>query len=485
MASDSLRLLLVCEGYLPDYALGSTLYAHALATGLARRHQVEVLARGAEPSAGQPLTREERDGIPILRLHARTPGFPDRFGLEYRDPEVERRFESLLAEGRYDLVHFLHTLNLSAGLIPAARRAGAAAVAMLHDYWYLCHRIVLLDYRDARCPAPRYANGARCLFCAFHRRKQLAFGAGSSEPWTTRAALALLAPAARPLPTLLSPLARIARRRQRGPAPPALAAGTRAAIDALLYRPRWMRDALLAAQRWIAFSPHVVEHYQRLELPLDRFRVLPPGLLPPSDSHPRSRGAAPPSGPPWILGYAGGLLPAKGLALLVEAARNLIRDPALAGRFRIELHGGPLDSDFAAWLRGQIAALPIELFGPFSSAAREPIFGRFHLLVLPSQSEETYSFAVREAQSFGVPALVSDLPAQNRAIEPGRTGWTFRPGDALDLARALSRLLSAPGPIERARQLLLRQAPPPPFNEHVEAVEAVFREAIDEQRQGS
>ena len=482
MVFEPLRLLLVSEAYLPDYALGSTLYAHALATGLAQHHRVEVLARQADPSRPE-LARSRRDweGIPITLINRRAAGFPGQFSLEHRDPALEQLFAEQLVSGRYDVVHFLHTLNLSAGLIPSARRAGMAAVVMLHDYWYLCHRVVLLDYLDRRCPPLEYAAGARCLFCAFHRRRQLGLAAGSADHLALRGLFRVAAALARPTRPTLALLALIARWRQRRSPPRPLASGAWAAAESLLYRPRWMREALLAAQRWIAFSPHVVEHYQRLGLPRERFRILPPGTLPGL----ARRAGVPPPGPPWVLGYVGGLLPAKGILLLLDAARNLALEPRYAGSFRIELHGGPLDSEFAEVLGQRAAGLPVVLAGPFLPTERAQILSRFHLLVMPSLSEETYSFAVREAQSLGVPALVSDLPAQNAAIQVGSTGWTFHPADAQDLTRVLASLLDQPRRLEQARLKLERQPPTPSFAEHLEAVQGVYAEALAELRQGT
>ena len=73
----------------------------------------------------------------------------------------------------------------------------------------------------------------------------------------------------------------------------------------------------------------------------------------------------------------------------------------------------------------------------------EDWFRRAAVFVLPSR-HEGISNALLEAQSFGVPAVVSDIPGNCVVVVPGVTGLVVPAGDADALALALIRLLSDP-----------------------------------------
>jgi glycosyltransferase involved in cell wall biosynthesis len=69
--------------------------------------------------------------------------------------------------------------------------------------------------------------------------------------------------------------------------------------------------------------------------------------------------------------------------------------------------------------------------------------------VVPSLWYEAFGLSVREAFLAGVPAVVAGHGALAEAVEDGRTGLHFAPGDAASLAAALRRLHDEPGLAER------------------------------------
>jgi glycosyltransferase involved in cell wall biosynthesis len=64
--------------------------------------------------------------------------------------------------------------------------------------------------------------------------------------------------------------------------------------------------------------------------------------------------------------------------------------------------------------------------------------------VVPHSNEYGHPMKLVEYAAAGVPAVAPDLPPIREAIEPGKTGLLFAPGDAADLARVLSRLAGDP-----------------------------------------
>ena len=58
-------------------------------------------------------------------------------------------------------------------------------------------------------------------------------------------------------------------------------------------------------------------------------------------------------------------------------------------------------------------------------------------LIFPSLWYETFGLVVDEASARGVPSIVSDISAASERVEDGVSGWHFRSGDAVDLARCI------------------------------------------------
>ncbi len=69
-------------------------------------------------------------------------------------------------------------------------------------------------------------------------------------------------------------------------------------------------------------------------------------------------------------------------------------------------------------------------------------YARAYLHVLPSlDRSEAFGLVVLEAQSSGVPSIVSDLPGVREAIDPNQTGLLVEPGNIIKLQEAIVRLL--------------------------------------------
>lgn len=178
-------------------------------------------------------------------------------------------------------------------------------------------------------------------------------------------------------------------------------------------------------------------------------------------------------GPPVLL-YCGKLIPIKEPQLLLTAFAALRRSGVVA---TLVLAGdGPLRPELEAWVRAH--RVPDVHFLGFKNQSELPaLYAAADALVLPSQ-RETFGLVVVEAQSAGLPVIVSDgvgcaedlvLPEQpawpgvpasamNLASPPSETaqsgpaGLMFRRGDAAELRRCLEALCAGePGLALRGR----------------------------------
>jgi glycosyltransferase involved in cell wall biosynthesis len=150
-----------------------------------------------------------------------------------------------------------------------------------------------------------------------------------------------------------------------------------------------------------------------------------------------------------IFAFAGQLIHRKGIDTLMEAHRMLV-----AEGIRSELvvaGGGPLEADLKRAV--SFEAIPGVHFTGFLQPNDLPeLFAGSDCFVLPSRSEG-WGLVVSEAMAAGTPVISSDqVNAGLELIQNNESGFLFRAGDAMDLARAMRAMVAHPD-----RQALLGQ----------------------------
>jgi glycosyltransferase involved in cell wall biosynthesis len=85
------------------------------------------------------------------------------------------------------------------------------------------------------------------------------------------------------------------------------------------------------------------------------------------------------------------------------------------------------------------------------------LVGEAAFLVLPSQCYENFPRVIIEAFAKATPVIASRLGAMAEIVDDGRTGLHFKPGDPLDLAIKVRRILSEPVEVARMRRAARRE----------------------------
>ena len=140
----------------------------------------------------------------------------------------------------------------------------------------------------------------------------------------------------------------------------------------------------------------------------------------------------------FVVGYAGRLVAAKGVDVLIRAVGSI------GGDVTLRLAGsGPAEPD----LRGMSAAMPGVVFeGAISSAAMPDFYNGLDVFVLPTVGRrgwtEQFGRAAVEAMACGVPTVVSSSGELPHVV--GQSGVVTPPADAHALAGALNRLRDDP-----------------------------------------
>jgi len=151
-----------------------------------------------------------------------------------------------------------------------------------------------------------------------------------------------------------------------------------------------------------------------------------------------------PGGPKFL--FVGDMVPAKGVAELIDAALALHR----AGHcFSLDMVGdGPLVEALRKRADEAGATEHIRWHGTVPRARVAALINGAHCLILPSYNEGT-PVCVMEALSSGVPVIASDVGGIPDQIEPERTGLLIAPKDVDALSTAMGRVITEDGLLAR------------------------------------
>jgi len=140
------------------------------------------------------------------------------------------------------------------------------------------------------------------------------------------------------------------------------------------------------------------------------------------------------------IGYIGRIVPFKGVHVLLNAFEKL-EGPA-------ELHiYGRLDEDLVYASERQKKAnqdAQIKFKGAYSHHELGSVLSEIDVLVVPSIVHETFCLTVREGLIAGVPVIASNIGGIPDAIDHGRNGFLFQPGNAGELTFHLQAIMNQP-----------------------------------------
>jgi glycosyltransferase involved in cell wall biosynthesis len=121
------------------------------------------MTRIADPTAKEFSFREEqRYGLNVIAVVNNYTKISNLQGA-YDNDFFEESFVQLLALRRPDVVHVQHVAHLSVNLIATAVGLGYPTILSLHDFYFACHLIHLIDTRRRLCAGPE--RGERCVTC--------------------------------------------------------------------------------------------------------------------------------------------------------------------------------------------------------------------------------------------------------------------------------------------------------------------------------
>lgn len=131
--------------------------------------------------------------------------------------------------------------------------------------------------------------------------------------------------------------------------------------------------------------------------------------------------------------FASRLTPEKGCHDLIAAFNRLDTE------FKLVIAGASSDHNYVASLRAKATPGKVIFVGHQTGDDLAELFSNAYVFVLPSYIEGM-SMALLEAQAFGIPALVSDIPENRTVVQD--FGFYFPAQDVAALNRALEELIA-------------------------------------------
>jgi glycosyltransferase involved in cell wall biosynthesis len=309
-------------------------------------------------------------------------------------------------------------LNLSSGIIGAARCEGARVLFTLHDYWLSCPRDGLRMRENlALCATIDHKVCGACLTTSPYLVPSLQRGLGSAARGAGLGRhLHRLHDAA---PHATEKLLGILKRTS-----PSDAARLHEGMDR---RAAELRRRLEGVDLFLAPTTFVRDRIVEWGVAADKVRVMPLGAVQ-GPLHPRRAGAR------RRFGFVGTLAPHKGVHVLLEAFRALEGDD-----LTLDLHGSrSVHPSYVASLERAAAGDPrIRFRGAFAEGEQPSVLAGLDALVLPSIWWENSPLTVLEAMAAGV-AVVASRSGGVPEVVPEGMGLLVPPGDAAALRSALA-----------------------------------------------
>jgi len=428
------KILKVIHGYPPRYNAGSEVYSQMLCHGLAGSHEINVFTREENPFEPDYVMRSELDPMDS-RIALRIINLPRARNLgRYRHKNIDSAFAELLSNIQPDIVHIGHLNHLSTSLLEVIASKNIPIVYTLHDYWVMCPRGQFLQ-RNSEIPW-QLCDGQEDAKCAQQCFKGFFSGASAEEKedisywtnWVNR-------------------------------------------------RMNHMRAAASLVDVFIAPSQYLLERYRdEFGLAADKLIYLDYGFdLDRLKNRKRVNGTE-----PFVFGYIGTHIPAKGIQDLILAFGQMKSDCKLRiwGRSREETPA----------LKNIVLSLPpktqelIEWYPEYNNHnIVADVFNHVDAIVVPSIWVENSPLVIHEALQVRLPVITANVGGMSEYIHHEVNGLLFRHRNVKDLAVQMEKLAQDPNLATRLGARGYIQSPDgniPDIRQHVRDVEQIYHEVI-------
>ena len=431
-----MKILKVIHGYPPRYNAGSEVYSQTLCQGLADRHEVHVFTR-QENNFEQDYkfhteidTNDSRVLLHVINLpRARNQG-------RYRHEKIDQQFANLISHIQPDIIHIGHLNHLSTSMIEVAAIKDIPLIYTLHDYWLMCPRGQFIQ-RNSEAPW-QICDGQKDSKCATQCYKGFFSGAAEESKedlayWT----------------------------------------------DWIGRRMDHVRKMASHVDVFIAPSQYLLKRYRdEFSIPASKLIYLDYGF----DRKRLVERSRISKKEPFVFGYIGTHIPAKGIQDLLSAFNQLKEHCLLRiwGRSREDTQA----------LKNIVASFPTDIQERIewrpeyrNQEIVHDVFNHVDAIVVPSIWVENSPLVIHEALHARVPVITADIGGMSEYVHNEVNGLLFKHRNVKSLAEQMERLAHDP---EWAKQLGAKgylQSPDgniPEISNHINEIEALYLDVLRE-----
>lgn len=445
-----MNILLVTHFFPPNYNAGTENYTFGVGKALqAKGHLVQVVCAEDWESGSEywnDVTTDKYEGLLIHRHHFDWRKADNPNHILYDSPKVEEWFDQFLSINSFDIAHVTHLSSLGIGVFRSIKRAGIPLVLSLTDFWFLCPSYQLLRDDGSLCDG--ITTAWQCQSCllaewnSFEKINSIAI----PEPIKARVWNALAhIPVISRQPGLRGRLLNIDHRKSSLRQAYALA-------DVRLTASQFVKDVHLQNGFDESLSVHPYGH------DLDWLK--------------KYNGKKPSS--MLRIGFIGQIIPAKGVHVLLEAARQLYNN--YGDKIRFYIYGNlQKNPEYSVHLQKMADGMQnIEFCGIYDHDGSAAIFSTFDILAVPSLWYD-FPLVIYEAFATKTPVIATKMGGMAEAVEHEVSGLLFELANAQDLAYQIKKLLLRP----QLLSTLVDGVPPVKgVEEEVTELELIYRDLI-------
>lgn len=424
-----MKILQVGSGIPPDFIGGAEIYMYNLAKELSNFHEVHILYPVYTKRAKPQIVDQVSDNLYIHILQI--PQFVLLKSIQikntYLNRSIEQKFMELLIRTKPDIIHFHNLWKFrSARLVDIAHQLNIPIVMTLHDYWFLCPFSTMVNYENNVCNMPEPTECYKCWV----------------EKLSANTSVKQLKPFLKFILKMLNSPEDFKKRNE-------LLKPMLLTVDKIIAPSRFLREMFI---RYDVQENKII--YSENGYNLDVFK----GFKRKKESN------------KIIFGFAGSIIPIKGVHILVDAFLDVPEDKA---ELRIYGNYNPNSKYVKELLEKTRNRKNIKFMGRYEDI-RIP-YSEIDVLIFPSISYENCPLVLAEARATKTPVIASNLGAIPEFVEDGKTGLLFEPNNPADLREKIMLIIENPELIEKFKANI---KPPKSMEEHAKEIECLYLSLI-------
>ena len=421
-----MKILLTVHCFYPKHIYGTETYTLEIAKALKEiGHDVCILTANShtEQIGDKQYGEYSYDGVSVISLDTSKKPVK-RFRDTYFRNDFNDLIGSIIDDFKPDIIHCLHTLNLSVAFLKVIEEKGIPAILTMTDFFGICFNYILKRGDDSFCKGPDRcsSNCLECYLSAHGRLEALKNSSGAigrlCGSYKVLSYLSILSKSS-DLPLLNT-------------------------SRDIVQRKDIIKNHYKVFKKLVAPTDFLAKTYISNGFPKDKIQKLTFGINRKpliGYTNPRTD-----FDKPLTFGYIGQISVHKGVDLLVNAFNQLD-----SGDTKLKIYGDTnQDIKFTEKLKNLIGTREnIQFLGTFPRENLGKVLREIDVLVIPSIWYENAPLVLLNALATRTPVIVSDVDGMNEFIKHDFNGFLFSQGDVHELYKLLKNCCEYPDELVR------------------------------------